>query len=212
MALYVLTPSANLPVTLADAKAHLRVDYTTDDALITGLITAATDYVERYTRKSLCYKTYRYTIDTFPWGPIELPRQPVPAIIADGVTYTYNMPRFQYYDNGGTLQTLTAGTDYEYDLNFNPPRVMIPPSHYWPLTQPAKRNAVQIDFVAGYSADGSNVPQGLKLAIMGITAHWYETRTAVSEVNMNDVPFAYRAILDIYKAGDYQAHQIGGYQ
>ncbi len=33
-------------VTLADAKAHLRVSFTADDAYITGLIEAAEDYVQ----------------------------------------------------------------------------------------------------------------------------------------------------------------------
>jgi uncharacterized phiE125 gp8 family phage protein len=212
MSLVVLTPATNTPVALADAKTFLRVDYTQDDALITGLLAAATDYAERYTRRSLCYKTFRYTIDTFPYGPIEFPRQPVVPVTADGVTYTYDMPQFTYVNNTGSTAQLVLGTDYELDLGFNPPRVMLPPSHYWPLTQPAKRNAVTIDFVAGYSVDGSKVPDAIKTAIMMMAAHWYETRTSVTEAAMAEVPFSCRALLDIYKSGDYQFHQIGGYQ
>jgi uncharacterized phiE125 gp8 family phage protein len=46
MALTQVIPPSGLAVTLADAKAHCRVDGTDEDGLISSLIVAATQYVE----------------------------------------------------------------------------------------------------------------------------------------------------------------------
>lgn len=48
-----LTLSTTSPVTLAEAKAHLRVDGDTDDTYIGRLLVAATQWVESETRVSL---------------------------------------------------------------------------------------------------------------------------------------------------------------
>ena len=49
MALKLITPATELAVSLADTKAHLRVDVADDDTLITALITAATELAEQAT-------------------------------------------------------------------------------------------------------------------------------------------------------------------
>lgn len=48
---------ATEPVTLAEAKRWLQVDFTDDDALITDLITAARETIEQYTNLALVDKT-----------------------------------------------------------------------------------------------------------------------------------------------------------
>src|SRR4051794_386751 len=53
-------------LTLAEAKAHLRVDITDDDDLITELIVAARESCERWVSRSFLTTTWRLTLDHFP--------------------------------------------------------------------------------------------------------------------------------------------------
>lgn len=67
------------PVTLAEAKLHLRVDSGDEDLLIESLIKAARDYVERFTDLSLIATHWRYRLESFPegGGDIRLPKRPL---------------------------------------------------------------------------------------------------------------------------------------
>jgi len=147
-------------------------------------------------------RTWRYNFDTYVGSPIELPRGPVTAVTtSDG--YAYNMPRVRYYDTNGTQRTLVLGTDYEHDLDSNPPRLQLPPMMYWPLTLPGKSNAVEVDFVVGYGTAAVQTPPLMRQAILMLVAHWYEHREAVGSFG-SEVPLAVDSILRIYQMGDYQ--------
>jgi uncharacterized phiE125 gp8 family phage protein len=205
--LVVITPRANLPVSLADAKGYLRVDHTADDALIASLIGAATDMVERATHRVLVRQTYRWTLADFPsmrfrgdtMAPLELPRSPAVEITAGG-SYAYSMPRVQYFDTNGVLRTAVKDVDYELDLGTNPPSLQLPPASFWPLTQPGKAKRVFIDFVAGYSDTSAGVPELLRQAVLMLVAHWYEHREAVGQCGA-EVPLAVDSIMKIYSDG-----------
>jgi uncharacterized phiE125 gp8 family phage protein len=202
MPLSVVVQPAAEPVSTATAKAHLRVDISTDDTLIGTLITAAREMVERHTRRSLIYTGYRYTLDYFPGGPIHLPRLPVVSANASTV-FAYATPRIQYVDQAGVTQTMTVSTEYELDLASNPPRIVQPPDVVWPTPKSYKVNAITIDFVSGYGSSASDVPALLRQAVLMLVAHWYENREAVGSVGTS-VPLAVDSILRIYSAGDYQ--------
>lgn len=202
MALSVVTPPTTLAVPLADAKTYLRVDGTSEDSLIAGLIQAATDHVERVTRRTMIYTTYRLRLDSFPDGPIELPRSPAVDITA-GANYAYAMPSIDYIDNTGAADSLTKDVDYELDLSENPPQLHLPPLEYWPLTQAGKAKAVTVDFVAGYGPTAATVPALLKQGILLLVGHWYENREAVGSVG-SEMALAVDSILKIYRTGDYQ--------
>ena len=73
MNIKILARGTAEPVTLVEAKLHLRVDLSDDDALITAMISAAREMVERYTSRTLIYTAYRLTMDNWPYD-IELPR------------------------------------------------------------------------------------------------------------------------------------------
>ena len=77
------------PVTITEAKAHLRVDTADDDTYIGTLITAAREWCEQYLDRTLVNTQWAMRLERFPTDstyPIELPRPPVVASGTDSAT------------------------------------------------------------------------------------------------------------------------------
>lgn len=203
MNIKVLARGTSEPITLAEAKLHLRVDLSDDDALITAMISAAREMIERYTGRTLIYTAYRLTLDSWPYD-IELPRSPAVEAAADLVTgIAYATPRIRYYDGDGNQQTMTyAASDFDILLDNNPPMLVLTPSGTWPTTYSLQRGAIEIDWIAGYGASSTGIPQLLRLAIMMLVAHWYEHREAVGSFG-SEVPLAVDSVLRLYSDGGY---------
>jgi len=181
MGLTITTPPTAEPVTLDEAKAHLRVDGTAEDTYITALIQAARAWVENFTTRQLVQATYEWTLDRFPGrpeNPLRFPRSPVASV--DSV---------EYVDGDGGKQTWAA---YQTDLNVAPAILLPAVDGTWPGVQADNPTAVTVTFTAGYAPDNSqspsdpagNVPQGLKHAIMLLVGHWFERRTSVKIGNI----------------------------
>ena len=64
--------SGDEPISLSEAKNWLKIDFTTDDDLITMIITAVREFAENYTGLSLIAKTIEY-FDEAPKSKIVLP-------------------------------------------------------------------------------------------------------------------------------------------
>ena len=104
-----ITPPAAEPITLADAKAHLRVDYADDDALITALIAVTREQAESITGLALLTRTVSQTGELKPDGAQVLFVMPVIDVLTasvDGVASTYT----QY---GSVVVIDAAGIEYE---------------------------------------------------------------------------------------------------
>jgi hypothetical protein len=67
------TAPAVEPVSVSEAKEHLRVDISDDDTYIGSLITAARKYCEEYLDRALVSQQLTMRMDTFPYE-FELPR------------------------------------------------------------------------------------------------------------------------------------------
>jgi uncharacterized phiE125 gp8 family phage protein len=149
MALSLVTGPSVEPVTLAEAKVHLRQDVADEDALITTLITAARQWTETFTHRALITQTWDLKLDDFPCdnADLELPLAPVASVTS-----------ISYVDTTGATQTWSASS-YQTDLPTGPQaqRGRIAPAYaqYYPVPR-SQLNAVTVRFVAGYGATGGH--------------------------------------------------------
>ncbi|HWK38638.1 MAG TPA: head-tail connector protein, partial [Hyphomicrobium sp.] len=74
MALVITSAPAVEPVTVSEAKAHLRVDGTAEDTLIGSLILTSRLHIEAALGLALMTQSWRLSLDAWPNGrELELP-------------------------------------------------------------------------------------------------------------------------------------------
>lgn len=179
-----VTPPSSEPVTLQEAKLHLREDGTEQDTLIESLITAARELFEGSTGRVLMPQTIREKFDCFPESgcPIKLAVSPARSVTSIG-----------YVDSDGAAATM-ATADYRVDTDSEPARIEEAYGTTWPTTQEVI-NAVSVDYAAGYSS-ASAVPTSIKQCLLLLIGHWYEQREAVNVGNVvNELPLAVRTLM-----------------
>lgn len=155
------------PITLAEAKEHLRRDGDVEDDLITSYIVAAREHVETFCRLRLITQRVRLRMDCFP-AAITLPVWPVQSI-----------HQVTYVDSAGAEQTL-ASTEYTL-VQGRKPRIVVPAyQKVWPTTQ-AHFNAVAVDVVCGFGDAASAVPEELRLCIKTLVGDFDVHRTATGD-------------------------------
>ncbi|OQY26232.1 MAG: hypothetical protein B6244_14130 [Candidatus Cloacimonetes bacterium 4572_55] len=123
------------PVSLTEAKLHLRVDHNDDDVLIAGLIQSARQSCENYEGKSYCVRTYTLKMDSL--FDVCLPYPPL--ISVDSITYI---------DDDGDTQTLSTDI-YDIDTHSDPGYIYLAYNQTWPMTR-SELNAVTITYKSGY--------------------------------------------------------------
>jgi uncharacterized phiE125 gp8 family phage protein len=164
MTLMLMSGPAAEPVSLEEARAHLRLDTTDEDTMLGAFITAARMALEGETRRAFVTQSWRLILDQWPGASVSLPLAPVSAVTEIAVE-----------DPNGSTRMVAASL-YETALAGNVPRVVARAG--WPM--PARRvGGIHIDFTAGYGA-AEAVPQPLKQAILLLSAHWFENREPVS--------------------------------
>lgn len=191
------TAPAVEPVTLAEAKAHLRVDASDEDTYIGTLITAARQWVEEYLDRSLVNTQWTMRLDSFPYE-IELPRPPIASAgTVTAVTVTYTLA-------DESTATLSA-TAYRVDRNSTPGVVRQLRSGSWPANLD-DYNAVSVTWWAGYGATGASVPAAIRHAILLLVGAWYDTSRSgvVTGTISKEVEFGVKSLLDSQRWGSYQ--------
>lgn len=160
----LVTPPAQEPISLTEAKAHLRMVHNDEDALIASLITASRRHVEAQTGLVLIAQEWQILIDEWPLaGTVDLATAPLLSV--DEVAI------FGEEDDKAVVDP----AHYYADLASRPPRLMLRGSRLWPA--PARAgNGIGITVTAGFGISGDNVPSELRQAILLLVAHWYEHR------------------------------------
>lgn len=186
--LTLVTAPAKEPITLAEAKSHLRVEHTEDDQYIETLISVARQWAEGFTRRAFVTQTWDLVLDDFP-HVIEVPLPPLQSVTAAS---------FTHIDTDGTT-TQVPTVRYTVDTDSEPARIHESYGQTWPSTRDIA-NAVRCRFVAGYGDDEANVPAPIRHAIKILVAQWYEHREPVV-MNMTPatVPMSVHALLYPYQ-------------
>ncbi len=155
-----VTPPLVEPVTIADAKSFARIEYPDDDGMIAGLISAAREYVETATARTIAprvrtvyfqgfltsggyFNRFIRSIGPNPWwlptaqGIMQIRQPPLQGLM-----------NVQYVDpsSGSLLEILSSQLVISTGT---PGRVMPTYGAVWPLARP-QIDAVQFTFVAGY--------------------------------------------------------------
>ncbi|BBF93373.1 head-tail connector protein [Blastochloris tepida] len=170
MSLAVVTPPSEPAVSLAEAKAHLRVDHADDDALIESLVAAASDLVEAYTQRRLLTQALDWTVPAF--RPVLV--TPLAPVTADGVV------SIKYRDAGGAQRTLDPSAYIvRCGAGEHGPAVIRPAAATtWPAPDYNTADPVVLRFTVGFGA-AADVPAPIKAAILLVAGALYANREAV---------------------------------
>jgi hypothetical protein len=148
------------PITLAQAKQHLRIDFTYDDDYISALITAARQRVEKMMNRAIFNRSMLLTLDYFPWPGWDTTtgstahdyfmrwyyrgltiRLPKPATVSvQSITYIAN--------DGVTVNTIPA-QNYIVDVTSEPARIAPRPGYTWPYQQNYIPGQISVKYTAG---------------------------------------------------------------
>lgn len=182
MTMQLITDVTVEPVTVAEAKAHCRVDVSDDDALIGALITVARQVGEHITGRAFAPQTREVVLDLFP-DAIELP---------GGATVVSSV---KYYDTTGAEVTLSA-SDYVVDSIAAPAWVLPAYGKSWPETYQTV-NAVRVRYTCGFTTAPTAIKQWILMRVASMYDNRADFATARDAANVA-LPFVDH-LLDPYK-------------
>lgn len=179
--LQLVERSEDLFLDLDEVKDHLAINVDDDDLLITNLITAATEFIERCTGRSLVETTWT---ELLPWWNyrIDLARSPL-------LNTEDAFDSIKYYDLDNAQQTLDA-SKYILIAPYNlPTRIQFLddlPKHY------IRDDAIQITYTAG-----GQVPELAKQAVRLLVGTWYQSREGeVIGSQVNSLPSGMERVIE----------------
>ena len=157
----VITPPTTEPLTLAEAKEHLRVIQDKEDALIESLITAAREYCEDFQNRAYLEQIRQISFDNRKYDLIKIPRPPLKSV-----------EKFVLVDKDETEHDVT---DYTLDEGSEPARLLV---NNYPSVTLRSIGGVQIQYTCGHTS-ADDVSEKVKAAMKLLIGHWYTHREAV---------------------------------
>jgi len=191
MSWQITVQPATEPITLVEAKSHLRVTFADEDTYINTLITSARKYCEAYCNRVFITQTWRQNENAWAY-PIKLMVNPVISLTS-----------LKYIDTNEAQQTITDDTNnFQKDFNSDVAKIYSGLVEAFPAIG-ISINPIEIITVCGYGA-ASDVPDDIKHAIKLMVSHLYENRDMVN-VPLNNLssdipmPSAVPSLLNRYR-------------
>jgi len=188
MSLVLTSGPALEPVSLAEAKAHLRLETNDDDTLLQSLITTSRLHIEAALGLALVTQSWSWMFDRWPRGErVVLPLRPVQAIT-----------QIRVWRQDGTSQVLPTDS-FILDGQGNPARLLpVGPAALVEPGQPG--NGIEIAFTAGFGSAAADVPATIRHALLLLITHWYEHREPVEiGASVNAVPVMVSELLHAHR-------------
>lgn len=177
------------PVTIRQAKDHLRITESDDDDLLKNLITVARTSAETFTRRSFITQTWKMFLDQFPekknnqwWsgtkelpisvltgvGSFELPKAPLQSVT-----------HIKTYDDSDSATTFSS-SNYQvsaYSGDFaEAGKITLRDGQSFPIFE-RNTDGIEIQFICGYGSAITSVPMQIKQALLQEIAFLYENRS-----------------------------------
>lgn len=181
----IITAPSGYPVTEDEVNLYLKIDNDEESLLIKKIIASATEFTEKYLKRSLLTRTLVASFDSFPSNEIKLPYSPVTTINS-----------VKYYDDNYVLNTVDP-TLYFLVSKKTPAEINLKYTNAWPVTAD-RSSAVEVEYIAGYGKP-ENVPEPIKQAILLLCNHLYSNREMVSEKSLSNAPMSYNYLLSSYR-------------
>lgn len=179
-----VSPPAAAPVSLEEMKAHVRIepDMTEDDTTLQSCIDAAVTYLDgRSGVLGRCLIDQEWRVGLDAWQSFVL--LPFPNVSAATVTYT---------DADGDEQTVSPGL-YEIVETDRGAALWFSPAFTSQGLSSEVAEPIVVTFTAGYGAAATDVPWGLRVAIMQLAATWYRHSEILGDAS--EMPMMTRALI-----------------
>ena len=193
MGLALITGPVSDPVTVIEAKSHLRETSADNDGLIAGYILAARQAAEDFTRRKLFTQTWDFSIDG------DWPREKVNGVQRQRIVLPLpplqSVTSVKYYDSAGTLQTMAAD-QYRVDPTSYEGRIEPAYGVVWPTVRD-QMSTIVVRMVVGYSS----LPEPVRQSILLTVGHFYANReSVVTGTIATELPQAAQALLFPYRS------------
>ena len=163
---FVVNTAASAAIlSTAEAKTHLKVDTDADDDYIDNLVSAATESAQIFTNRYFINTTITQYGDT--WNDMA-------TLFKSSVS---SVTHIKYYNNDNSLTTLD-GAVYLTDIRSDPARIGLKPSQSFPSLAD-RIAAIECKYIVGYGSAASDVPEGIRQAVLLTVGNFYENRQEV---------------------------------
>lgn len=193
MALKILVPPSELPVSVLDAREHLRIDGNADDSQLEREIRAVADWLAGSTGwlgRSLLTRTLELTV---PLGVIPAWSGDSECAALDGIMLSWpplaEVLTVRAADSAGT--TIIPPESYYTVERYGVARLLFSDAYRWPILA-AGPAFLKVEYRAGYGDTPDKLDQGLAQAILMTVARLHENRGEAVPTSLASDPYVAR--------------------
>lgn len=184
----VATGPTREPLSIEDAKEHLRIDHHEEDVWLLDAIKAVRQRAEGMLGRALITQSLEVALSGWPSTRVlALPRPPLVSVTS-----------VKYFDENDVEATLAA-SNYIADTRTTPGRLVLKSTMSWPSTVLREVNGVVVRYVAGYGELASDVPAEIRNAMKLWLGEMYEVRENSAAGGLVTVPNAAEKVLLKYR-------------